>query len=44
MKRASNRFNQSFWTRYLIPLVLGLLLLVLLGVVGFVILFTLGVI
>ena len=42
MKRASSRFNQSIWTKYLIPMTLGLLLLALLGVIGFVVLFALG--
>jgi hypothetical protein len=42
MKRPSQRFSASFWTTVILPVVLVILLLVLLGTLGFVVLFATG--
>ncbi len=42
MKRPSQRFQASFWTRYLIPLAIGLILLALASTIIFIVLFALG--
>lgn len=42
-KRPSTRFDQSFFTTVLIPVILGTLGLVLLGTIVFIILFVVGV-
>jgi len=43
MKRPSQRFTTSFWTSVILPAVLIFLLLVLLGTIGFVVLFATGI-
>jgi len=44
VKRSSTRYRDSFWTRYVVPGLLAVLLLALIGTVIFVILFAAGVI